>query len=89
MCGIAGYIGLEKFYPRQSKVKSCLRLMKLRGPDYQNSKELFIKKIKALFCASRLSIIDLDSRSNQPFEDENGVLSFNGEIYNYLELKKS
>ncbi len=88
MCGIAGYIGLEKFYPRQSKVKSCLRLMKLRGPDSQNSKELFIKKIKALFCASRLSIIDLDSRSNQPFEDENGVLSFNGEIYNYLELKK-
>ena len=88
MCGIAGYIGVNKFYPKNESIKGCLKLMQLRGPDSQSFKEFSVKKIKALFCTSRLSIIDLDKRSNQPFEDENGVLSFNGEIYNYLELKK-
>ena len=37
---------------------------------------------------SRLNIIDLKSRSNQPFYSDNLILIFNGEIYNYLELKK-
>ena len=37
---------------------------------------------------SRLSIIDLESRSNQPFLKDDLVLIFNGEIYNYLEIKK-
>ena len=46
-----------------------------------------MKKINYLLCSSRLSIIDINKRSNQPLEDENGVLVFNGEIYNYLEIK--
>ncbi len=33
MCGIAGYIGLESFFPSKNNIKSCLKLMKLRGPD--------------------------------------------------------
>ena len=37
---------------------------------------------------SRLSIIDLESRSNQPFLKDDLVSIFNGEIYNYLEIKK-
>ena len=37
---------------------------------------------------SRLSIIDLHDRSNQPMKFKNYVLVFNGEIYNYVELKK-
>ena len=41
-----------------------------------------------MFCASRLSIIDIKDRSNQPIEDEKGILCFNGEIYNYIEIKK-
>ena len=55
--------------------------MKRRGPDNQSFKSL--KKISYLLCSSRLSIIDINKRSNQPLEDENGVLVFNGEIYNY------
>jgi asparagine synthase (glutamine-hydrolysing) len=88
MCGIAGYIGTKNFYPIKSKIKSCIKLMKLRGPDFQDFKEFELSQYRVLFCASRLSIIDTFERSNQPFEDENGILSFNGEIYNYLELKK-
>ncbi len=88
MCGIAGYIGLESFFPSKNNIKSCLKLMKLRGPDSQKTKEINIKKYKALLCASRLSIIDIGARSDQPFEDDEGIISFNGEIYNYIEIKK-
>ena len=48
-----------------------------------------ILKICSLMLHSRLSIIDPVKNSNQPMEDTDGVLSFNGEIYNYLELKKN
>ena len=37
---------------------------------------------------SRLNIIDLKSRSNQPFYSDDLILIFNGEIYNYLELRE-
>ena len=88
MCGIAGYVGVEKYYPTKSKIRSCIKLMKLRGPDFQDFKETKLGKYKTLFCSSRLSIIDIHDRSNQPIEDEEGILTFNGEIYNYIELKK-
>ena len=39
------------------------------------------------FFSSRLSIIDLKRRSNQPFKFQNFVIIFNGEIYNYIELR--
>jgi len=87
MCGIAGYIGGKKFFPTKKRIKNCIDQMVRRGPDHQ-SHLYFKKKLDYLFCASRLSIIDIDKRSNQPFEDENGILIFNGEIYNYIEIKK-
>lgn len=61
--------------------------MKRRGPDNQSffKKKTVRKEIALLH--SRLNIIDLDKRSNQPFIEKNLVLIFNGEIYNYIELK--
>ena len=85
MCGIAGYFGRKKIF--NSTIKSCLRLMKNRGPDSQN----FYKSEKeknVYLLHSRLSIIDLNDRSNQPFQNQDLVLIFNGEIYNYKELKE-
>ncbi len=87
MCGIAGFIGDIKNFPTNLQIKKCINLMKRRGPDFQSYK-IINDKLKFLLCASRLSIIDLNARSNQPFEDENGILIFNGEIYNYLEIRK-
>jgi asparagine synthase (glutamine-hydrolysing) len=56
-----------------------------RGPDNQAYKQI---NEYLLLGHTRLSIIDVNNRSNQPFEDKNGnVLVFNGEIYNYKELK--
>ena len=56
-----------------------------RGPDSQNYKKIN----NCLLYHSRLKIIDIKSRSNQPFTDKEKkhFLLFNGEIYNYLELK--
>ena len=87
MCGIAGYIGNKRSLPKKNNIRNCLKRMIKRGPDDQSYLQ-FKKKLKYLFCASRLSIIDINKRSNQPFEDENGILIFNGEIYNYIEIKK-
>ena len=86
MCGISGYIG-KKTIPKDI-IKSVMSLMKNRGPDYQDS---YIKKfedINIYLIHSRLSIIDLNERSNQPMIFKNYILIFNGDIYNYLELKK-
>ena len=86
MCGIAGYIGDQKI--ESSVISKTLTLMKNRGPDYKNFYQTEINKAQFLLLHSRLSIIDLESRSNQPFFKDDLVIVFNGEIYNYLELKK-
>ncbi len=86
MCGIAGYIGTEKI--DESDILRTLKLMKNRGPDNQDY--IFIKDgtNNIYLLNSRLSIIDLDDRSNQPFMDDNKFLTYNGEIYNFVELRK-
>ena len=79
MCGIAGFIGFE------NKIDLAERsniIQKHRGPDHQS---IWHDEHIAL-SHQRLSIIDLNPRSNQPFEKNGLVISFNGEIYNYKEL---
>jgi len=88
MCGISGYIGREIIDPKV--IKKTLLLMKNRGPDANGSCNFFDKKTKinVNLLHTRLGIIDLDKRSNQPYTDGDLTLIYNGEIYNYLELKK-
>jgi len=80
MCGILG----SCFNTDKDKFNSSLELLAHRGPDSQNM--LMFQNI--LLGHTRLSIIDLDKQSNQPMEMDDYVLVFNGEIYNYLELKE-
>ncbi len=89
MCGIAGFIGSKKFLPSKKTIDSCLELMKERGPDYQSYKKDNFFNNTLLFLFSRLSIIDISKKSNLIFEDEDGILVFNGEIYNFEDLKKN
>ncbi len=86
MCGISGYISNKKLIS-ENGIKNTLKLMNRRGPDSQNSLKFDFDSKQIGLLHSRLDIIDLNQRSNQPFVDENFVLVFNGEIYNYLELK--
>lgn len=87
MCGIAGYLMLG-----QSVRSDILDQMNLairhRGPDANDTWIDGESRVGLTHC--RLAIIDLDARSNQPFFDHSRryVIVFNGEIYNYLELRK-
>ena len=66
------------------KIENYTKILNHRGPDDANSYS--DNNIKIAF--NRLSIIDLKNRSNQPFFYKDYILVFNGEIYNYIELKK-
>ncbi len=84
MCGIVGeYLFNEK--PSKDNFELLLDKIKSRGPDYSG----FVVKDHIILGHSRLSIIDLSSASNQPFEDDEAELSmvYNGCIYNYIELR--
>jgi asparagine synthase (glutamine-hydrolysing) len=87
MCGIIGYInknGLDK----RTEMGNSLKAIQHRGPDYSSQWRTDDQKV--FLGHVRLSIIDLDPRSNQPFHFEEFGLSlvFNGEIYNHTELKE-
>ena len=87
MCGIAGYFGSRVIALEQEA--SCLALMGRRGPDARGKyRHSFMQGKYVCLLHSRLSIIDLEERANQPFRIGSKVLVFNGELYNYLELKQ-
>jgi len=78
MCGI-----LFTNNPDHSINKEALSIQNYRGPDnqgYQITRDFFIGH-------NRLSIIDITTASSQPYIDGDLILSYNGEIYNYQELK--
>jgi asparagine synthase (glutamine-hydrolysing) len=86
MCGIAGLIvkngdTISLF----DRFRTSSSLLSHRGPD--NNGEYIFENL--LLIHYRLSIIDLDSRSNQPFKSQTGqaVTVYNGEIYNFNDLK--
>jgi asparagine synthase (glutamine-hydrolysing) len=81
MCGIYGSTKLFS----EEIVDEKLQIANFRGPDF--SKSIFYKN-KVVLAHNRLSIFDLDARSHQPFEYMFVSIVFNGEIYNYLDLKK-
>lgn len=82
MCGIAGIIGTNS---QTSMLNEMLKIQHHRGPDYTGK---FVEK-DVVLGHNRLSIIDLSEDANQPFygSDKRYILVFNGEIYNYLELR--
>lgn len=86
MCGIAGYIGRAPTDP--VRIQHTLDLMENRGPDHCDHLAIRDGGLNVLLLHSRLSIVDLDARSNQPFTIGDCSLVFNGEIYNYVELRQ-
>jgi asparagine synthase (glutamine-hydrolysing) len=86
MCGIAGRIGSGR--TDLETLHQTLSALRHRGPDSSGLAvvEEGLDSQTALL-HSRLSIIDLDPRSNQPMEYCGRTLVFNGEIYNYRELR--
>lgn len=85
MCGIAGlvYRGSQQEYAREA-VRQMIAIQKHRGPDGEG----FYDNAGVSLGHCRLAIIDLADTGHQPMSDRSGRywITFNGEIYNYLEL---
>jgi asparagine synthase (glutamine-hydrolysing) len=87
MCGFL--ISLSKNNIDSLLWEDAFKSIQHRGPDNSKVKLYNDKSINIKFGFHRLSIVDhKNSASNQPFVTENSILVFNGEIYNYLFLKK-
>lgn len=80
MCGI--YITNIPF--QEDEVKLKLKKIKYRGPDYSG----FLQQDEIIFGHLRLAIVDLDARSNQPFQYNDYTIVYNGEIYNFKDIRK-
>ena len=89
MCGISGIFNFSnKKINNIEIIKKILDIQNQRGPDNRN---LWVSECKKITLGhNRLSIIDLSKNSNQPFisEDDNYIITFNGEIYNFKDLRK-
>lgn len=87
MCGIVGYFSKEATHKLVGALQCALPALNKRGPDSQSAETL---SPHVGFGHARLSIIDTSSIANQPMHDPNGryTIIFNGEIFNYRELKQ-
>lgn len=86
MCGIAGHLGPRRL--PEARLEACAERMRRRGPDHQGRHHAALPQgTHAHLLASRLRIIDLDDRADQPLRLGPRTLVFNGELYNYRELR--
>lgn len=87
MCGINGVISKSPVKELKSRVHNMNEAIRHRGPDAGNVLEVIDGR--GALGHRRLSIIDLNARSDQPMRSVNGndALTYNGEIYNYRQLQ--
>lgn len=89
MCGIIGIINRRKdeFSNEFSKrIEKGLSLLQHRGPNASAFK--IFKGVGVALGHVRLSVLDIDSRSNQPMQVGENWIVYNGEVYNYVELRE-
>jgi asparagine synthase (glutamine-hydrolysing) len=86
VCGVVGIINFNQQKVDKNKLIYMNDILAHRGPDYG---DVYIDNNIGLG-HRRLSIIDLSSEANQPFQyqDSEYYIVYNGEVYNYLELRK-
>lgn len=89
MCGILGgsWFGVDDALDR--RLANGLRALRFRGPDDQGLEAWGFHSAKVAFGHTRLSVIDLSATGHQPMSSADNSVSivFNGEIYNYSELR--
>ena len=88
MCGILGQVKLSNKALKKNfkNFEKSLKLMEHRGPDASG----IVYDDKYIFGHRRLKILDMSDNANQPMVSEDGKISivFNGEIYNFKDIKK-
>jgi asparagine synthase (glutamine-hydrolysing) len=86
MCGIAGIID-TRVAPDRAAITAMIKCMPYRGPD--GTGQVCIEEHRVALGHLRLSILDLSEAGRQPMASASGRLwiTYNGEIYNYLEIR--
>jgi asparagine synthase (glutamine-hydrolysing) len=86
MCGICGIIRFDNNSVQEAPIRKMMHIMKHRGPDDEG---VFVEDNVGLGFV-RLSIIDLTPAGHQPMvsQDERYVMVYNGEVFNYIELRE-
>ncbi len=88
MCGIAGFVGWKKSYNNAiATLNKMKETINHRGPD--NNGTWSSQGLNVFLAHTRLSIVDLSSNGSQPMHSKckRFTISFNGEIYNHLEIR--
>jgi len=90
VCGFFGIISENIDYSNK-ELDNISKSINHRGPDAHNSIKKKVGENYVYLDHNRLSIIDLSDQGTQPFisEDKNFILVFNGEIYNFQEIRKT
>jgi asparagine synthase (glutamine-hydrolysing) len=90
MCGITGFCDFNKHLGKDALLNAT-DVLRHRGPDNGNTEIYELENANIGFGHRRLSILDLSEQGNQPMHSDDGAISIilNGEIYNYVEIKKS
>src|SRR4051812_11835450 len=86
MCGIAGFIDFKNESSLET-LKKCTDALSHRGPDGSGYEILPTNEAQVALGHRRLSIIDLSNAGAQPMHYKDLSIIFNGEIYNYAEIK--
>lgn len=86
MCGITGFIDHSKQFNKELLAQMAISI-KHRGPDDIGTEIFSFEDAVVGLAQTRLSIIDLSSGGHQPMSFLNFSIVFNGEIYNYKEIK--
>lgn len=87
MCGLVGYFDAHPSYESQSVIEGMMTALHHRGPD--DAGRWWDAAHELVLGHRRLSILDLSAEGHQPMTSASGrfVLSYNGEIYNFAELR--
>lgn len=88
MCGLIGAVAIPGL-SLGNRIDTGLCALRHRGPDHQEVQSFKLDQHTVWLGHTRLSVIDLNGAANQPMTSSDGryVLIFNGEIYNYIELR--
>jgi asparagine synthase (glutamine-hydrolysing) len=83
MCGISGFFKNSNLLD-EGVLQRMAKSITHRGPDATG----YYQDNHVGLAHNRLSLLDLSSNGDQPFKDEKYCLIYNGEIYNFQEIKK-
>lgn len=90
MCGIFGSFHRNPSLRFDEKLQAAQRLLQNRGPNDHGLQRISVTGGQLALGQTRLSVIDLTSGGHQPMSGQDGryTIVFNGEIYNYKELRE-